>query len=179
VRTRLLVRTGRAEGRTLRLSCLAALALAVGLDGCGSSLPGLGDDKTTLELGYIAGWGYYSRHGNMHSVDLDANVINTGNGNATLKRWSFTLQRWGETIATIEASNLGQYGLAISSLDTDLNSDGDSFAMVSLGSGGSTSGRAFYGADPPDQVIFRCTVKKAHGGDEDLEGQGTFQHTES
>jgi hypothetical protein len=177
--TRWLVTTGRAEGRTRRLSCLAALALGVGLVGCGSSLPGLGEDKTTLEMGYVAGWGYFSRYGNTHSVDLNASVINTGGGSATLKSWSFILQRRAETIATIDASNLGQYGLAVASLDTDLDSNGDSYAMVSLGSGGSTSGRAFYGADPPDQVIFRCTVKKAHGGDENLEGQGAFQHTES
>lgn len=156
---------------------IAVLAIALSAAACVEDLTGTGDEAE-LEVGHVAGWGYYSRYGDTHSVQFDALVFKTGSGTATLKRWSFTVQRRGETIATLDASNLAQYGLGISDLETELDSHGGT-ARVSLGTAGATSGRAFYGADPPDQIIFRCTVDKAHGGDEDLRGEGTFQHTES
>ncbi len=168
--------TRRPAGGTPWLGRLAVLAIGLASVACGADLPGTGDEAE-LEVGYVSGWGYYSRYGDTHSVQLDALVIHTGGGDATLKRWSFTVQRRGETIATLDESNLAQYGLGISDLETRLDSNGGA-ARVSLGTAGATSGRAFYGADPPDQVIFRCTVDKAHGGDEDLRGEGTFQHSE-
>jgi hypothetical protein len=159
------------------LSRFAALAIGLATAACAANLPGT-EDAADLEVGYVSGWGYYSRFGNTHSVQLDALVIHTGGGNATLKRWSFTLQRRGETIATLDETNLAQYGLGIADLETKLDSNGGA-ARVSLGTAGATGGRAFYGADPPDQVIFRCTVDKARGSDEDLRGEGTFQHSEN
>ncbi len=156
---------------------IVVLAIGLAAAACTGDLTGSGDEGE-LEVGYVSGWGYYSRYGDTHSVQLDALVFQTGGGAATLKRWSFTVQRRGETIATLDASNLAQYGLGISDLETELDSHGGA-ARVSLGTAGATSGRAFYGADPPDQIIFRCTVDKAHGGDQDLRGDGTFQHTES
>lgn len=162
--------------RRRRVGRARAAVLAIGLAtaACGADLPGL-DDDFDLQVVWAVGQGYYSGPGDWYDLSFDALVINGGDGRGELERWSFTLERRGQTIATIDAGSLAQYGLAISELDTDVDNVG---GRVMLNSGGSAPGRPFYGADPPDKVVFRCTVDKEHGGAEEVRGEGDFLHTE-
>jgi hypothetical protein len=168
----------RGAGEALRpWACRAsALAISLTMAACGSGLPGLGDELE-VEVHSVSGYGYYSHVGDMYDLSFDALVGRVrGDGDAHLKSWSFSLVRRGQTIATIDAGTVGQYGLAITELDKDIDWDGT--ARVMLGISGMASGRAFYGTDPPDTVVFRCKVDRDHGGDVDLQREDVFVHSE-
>ena len=161
--------------RTASLAAWGFAALAFGLAtvDCGSGLPGL--DGYDLQFEGVIGQGFYSRSTDTHDLILSATIVNTKDGGGKLTRWSFSLVRRGETIATVDASNLAQYEFDHVDLDTDLDETG---IHVYLSSMRSLPGHPFYGADPPDKVAFRGTVDKDFGGGEDLRDEGVFSQTD-
>jgi hypothetical protein len=162
--------------RSLALGKLAA-AVAAAFLAAACGIGGLDDPEADVEISAVSGYGFYAS--GYHDLGLDASVSNIGDRAARIEQWSFRVQRAGAAIATIDSDNAGQYGLGFEELDTYLGTGMDSMGRVRLDITGMLPGRPFYGTNPPDTVVFRCTVLLDGGKRVELEKSGTFQHSES
>jgi hypothetical protein len=164
-------RKGGGKSRT-KVRCFVTLMCVLAVAACGKGLPGL--DGYDLRVAYADGSAWYDDRADQHAIYLNAMVVNDQRGDGRLEHWSFSLTRRGETVAIIDASNVAGSEFDISHLDDDLgDDDGVSVNLLAL-----RPGRAFYGVDPPDRVVFRCSVDRDRGGSLDLTGEGAFEHTE-